>query len=296
MSGGSQAAWHSLLASMKRRERIIWFTDYLKIRYIRKSDIAKVEEESLSRGHHGPDDDQDDLHARLSPLRGHFHSPIDFGQGIVTKPAHVQRRFRRRLRLMRIPADLTGKSVLDIGAWDGYFSFEFERRGAKRVLAIDTWDGEPEFQAFLLAREHLKSRVEYQRMDAHDISRESIGSFDIVFCAGVLYHLRHPLAALERIRSVTAGQLILETNSLIPACHEWVPLMTFFPGDPEAHKFHYHHGGFPTRAWLAAALQAAGFARHDFVYSPSFRYLKKFAALATNTPRRGRLIVHAFVD
>lgn len=244
----------------------------------------------------GGDSDPAALQARLSALRGHFHSPIDFGDGIVAKPAHVQRRFQRRLRLMRIPADLTGKSVLDIGAWDGYFSFEFERRGAKRVLAIDTWDGAPEFQAFLLAREHLKSRVEYRRMDAHDISREAIGTFDIVFCAGVLYHLRHPLAVLERIRGVTAERLIVETNSLIPACHEWVPLMTFFPGDQEAHKFRYHHGGFPTRAWLAAALQASGFARHEFVYTPSFRYLKKLAALATNTPRRGRLIVHAFAD
>jgi hypothetical protein len=63
------------------------------------------------------------LRARVEALRPSFHSPFDFGAGIVTKPAHVQRRFRRRLRLMQIPKDLTGKTVLDIGAWDGFFFF-----------------------------------------------------------------------------------------------------------------------------------------------------------------------------
>lgn len=240
-------------------------------------------------------DELSKLRQRVSELRGHFHSPIDFGNGIVSKPWRVQRRFRRRLRLMQIPTDLTGKSVLDIGSWDGYFAFECERRGAKRVLAIDTWDGEPEFQAFLLAREHLHSNVEYMRLDAHDISPEKIGMFDIVLCAGVFYHFRHPLLALERIRSVTQHQLIVETNSLIPAVHERIPLITFFAGDLNAHEHSWHHGGFPTRAYLASALKAAGFARCEFVYTPSFRYLKKLKAFVTNTPGRGRLIAHAFV-
>ena len=68
--------------------------------------------------------------------------PLNLG-GIETRPQwHVRRRFRRRLEFLQIPQDLTGKTVLDIGAWDGFFSFECERRGAKRVLAIDTfsWD------------------------------------------------------------------------------------------------------------------------------------------------------------
>lgn len=242
------------------------------------------------------DEGQAELRSKVLGLREHFHSPIDFGDGIVSKPWHVQRRFRRRLRLLEIPADLTGMSVLDIGAWDGYFSFEFEKRGAKRIVAIDTWDGELEFQSFLLARERLRSQIEYQRIDVHDISPERIGMFDLVFCAGVLYHLRHPLAALEKIRSVTAHQLIMETNSLIPAQHEWVPMITFFPGDIDAHKFSWHHGGFPTKAWLLAALTAAGFNRHKIVYTPSFRYFKKLRAFVTNRPGRGRLIVHAFVN
>ncbi len=239
---------------------------------------------------------------RFEDLRGHFHSPFDFGNGLVTRPPHVERRFRRRLRLLQIPADLSGKTVLDIGAWDGYFSFEFERRGAKRVLAIDSyaWTPRPEgfprgLECFLLAREFFGSKVEYQRLDVQDLSPTAVGSFDLVFCAGVLYHMRHPLLALEKIRSVTAGQLILETHQLIPAVHESAPLIRFFPGDEDAPRLK-SPGGFPTRAWVSEALETAGFGRHRFVYTPSFRWLKKAAALVTNRPQRGRLIVHAFVD
>jgi len=240
---------------------------------------------------------QDDFATRFHALKGRFHSPFDFGNGLVTRPWHVDRRFRRRLRLLRIPADLSGKSVLDIGAWDGYFSFEFERRGAARVLAIDTyaWD-HGALDCFLLAREHFNSKVEYRRMDVHDLSASDVGQFDLVFCAGVLYHMRNPLIGLERIRGVTAGQLILETHSLLPAMHEWTPLITFFPGDEDATKFTWHHGGYPTRAWVLDALKAAGFARSEVIYRPSFRWGKKLAALITDTPQRGRLIVHAFAD
>jgi tRNA (mo5U34)-methyltransferase len=240
--------------------------------------------------------DREELRKRLHDLRDRFYSPFDF-DGIVTRPAYVHRRFRRRLRLLRIPADLTGKTVLDIGAWDGFFSFEFERRGAKRVFAVDTyaWD-HGGFDCFKAAHAFFNSKVEYRRMDVHELDPQAIGTFDLVFCAGVLYHMRNPLLGLERIRSVTAGQLILETHALIPALHEWVPLMTFFPGDEDATRFKWHHGGYPTRAWLEDALRAAGFARSDVVYTPSFRWPKKLAALLTNTPQRGRMIVHAFVD
>ena len=238
-----------------------------------------------------------DLAARARELAGRFHSPFDFGEGVSTRPPRVHRRFRRRVRLLRIPQDLAGKSVLDIGAWDGYFSFEFERRGAKRVLAIDTyaWD-HGGLDCFLLAREHFKSNVEFRRMDVHDLDPDVIGRFDLVFCAGVLYHMRNPLIGLERIRSVTAGQLILETHALLPALHEWVPLITFFPGDEDATKFSWHHGGYPTRAWVLDALKAAGFSRTEVIYTPSFRWAKKLAALLTDRPQSGRLIVHAFVD
>jgi tRNA (mo5U34)-methyltransferase len=239
---------------------------------------------------------------RFQALKSHFCSPFDFGDELVTKPAHVARRFRRRLRLLQIPADLTGKTVLDIGAWDGFFSFEFERRGAKRVLAIDSFSWEEHRQwprgldCFLLAREFYKSKVEYRKLDAHEVNPEAIGTFDLVFCAGLLYHLRHPLLALEKIRSVTAGRLVLETHQLIPAVHERTPLISFFPGDETGSLGPQGQGAFATKSWIANALVAAGFARHEFIYTPSFKWLKKLQALATDKPRSGRLIVHAFAE
>lgn len=233
------------------------------------------------------------LQERARQLRHKFHSPFDFGEGVTTKPWYVKRRFARRLSLLQLP-DMTGKTVLDIGAWDGYFSFEFERRGAARVLAVDLWD-EGALQAFLLAREHFNSKVEYRRLDALELDPKLVGTFDIVFCAGLLYHLRHPLLGLERIRSVTAGQLILETASLIPAVHEWVPQITFFPGDGDPKEYSYQLGGFPTRNWVTDALRTVGFSRSEIIYTPSARYLKKLVALCSNSPGRGRLIAHAFV-
>jgi tRNA (mo5U34)-methyltransferase len=190
-----------------------------------------------------------------------WHSPIDLGHGVVTGTRSAQKRFARRLRLMQIPDDLTGKRVLDIGAWDGYFSFEFERRGA-RVLATDIWS--PDALAnFLFAREKLNSKVEYKRLDVHDLSPNAIGTFDIVFCAGVLYHLRYPLIALERIRSVTDGFFILETSALIPFMHEKFPMIGFFPGDEEACSSQKNWGiaGAATMAWIQEALYSAGFTR-----------------------------------
>ena len=119
---------------------------------------------------------------------------------------------------MGLPQDLSGRSVLDIGAWDGFFSFEAERRHAARVVACDyyawhgvgwgTGQGKAGFQ---LAREALHSHVEDVDADVTDLSAERVGRFDVVLFLGVLYHLPNPLLALERVAAVTSGLLILET-------------------------------------------------------------------------------------
>src|SRR5215813_12279415 len=107
---------------------------------------------------------------------------------------------RERIGQFPIPSDLSGKRVLDIGAWDGWFSFEMERRGAE-VVAIDCWDN-PRFHEM---RARLRSKVDYRRMNVYELSPERVGRFDIVLFFGVLYHLKHPLLALERVCSVTEG-------------------------------------------------------------------------------------------
>jgi tRNA (mo5U34)-methyltransferase len=151
-----------------------------------------------------------DLQSRVAALRW-FHR-IDLGGGVVTEGIVDT---ANRLNLLDLPASLEGLTVLDIGAWDGFFSFECERRGAARVVAADyySWHG-PGWgtkAAFQLAREALGSSVEDLDIDVMDLSPERVGTFDLVLFLGVLYHLRHPLLALERVASVTGNQLILET-------------------------------------------------------------------------------------
>jgi len=160
-------------------------------------------------------------------------------------------------------ADLTGaylggKRVLDIGAWDGWFSFEMERRGAE-VVAIDVFDN-PRFREM---RSVLGSRVEYRQMDVYELSAERVGVFDIVLFLGVLVHLRHPLLALERVCSVTRGMAAIET----------MVLGERFAGDVEAERpvmefvERDEFGGgtrcLPTLPCLLAFCRSAGFARAE---------------------------------
>jgi len=225
---------------------------------------------------------------------------------IISRPNHgasplsseglVRRRFNRRLQLVQIPDDLTGWTVLDIGAWHGFFSFECEKRGAERVVAIDryAWDrfGMDEF---LSVRERLGSRVEHRRMDVQQLDPEEIGQFDLVLLLGVLYHLRNPLAALDRIARVTKRLLICETHVLLPFVHERYPLVPFFPGDEAAEEKRYEMCAMPTMEALRQMLQSVGFSEVQTIYTPSFRYWKKLVALVTNRPQSGRGIVHARV-
>lgn len=169
----------------------------------------------------------DDLAQRAAALR--WYHTIDLGRGVVTKGIDDT---PLRLARLDLPASLAGLTVLDIGAWDGFFSFECERRGAARVVAADwySWrgDGWGTKAGFELARLALGSRVEDVEIDVMELSPERIGMFDLVLFLGVFYHLRHPLLALERIASVARETLILETVVDMVGCRR--PAMAFYPG------------------------------------------------------------------
>src|SRR5688500_12377798 len=123
-----------------------------------------------------------------------WYHTIDLGGGVVTKGVDAS---PARLIQLGLPASLAGKTVLDVGAWDGFFSFEAERRGAARVVAADhySWHGTGwgTKAGFELARAALGSRVEDLDVDVMDLSPERAGTFDVVFFLGVLYHLPNPL-------------------------------------------------------------------------------------------------------
>ncbi|MDO5370459.1 DUF1698 domain-containing protein, partial [Paracoccus sp. (in: a-proteobacteria)] len=130
--------------------------------------------------------------------------------GVRTAPQHFlgdypAEKFARFAHL--VPEDLTGKTVLDIGCNAGFYSFEMRRRGASRVLGIDS-DARYLAQARLAAELLDADGVEFRQMGVYDVAR--LGErFDLVIFMGVLYHLRHPLLALDLIREHVAGDMML---------------------------------------------------------------------------------------
>ena len=194
-----------------------------------------------------------------------FHR-INLGNGVITPGVDNS---PRRLATFKLP-DLRGKTVLDIGAWDGFFSFEAERRGASRVLATDSYVWQSKSWAtkrgFDLAKRALNSRVEEMLIDPMDFSPERVGTWDVVFFFGVLYHLRHPLLALERVASVTRGLLIVDTQLDMMFARR--PAAAFYEGTDLAND--------PTNWWapndagVRAMLRAVGFNNVRRVYNRNF--------------------------
>ena len=174
----------------------------------------------------------------------------------------------RKLLRLDLPDDLAGRTVLDVGTWDGFYAFEAERRGAARVLATDhhAWSSPGWGDAgFRCAHRALGSRVEARELEVLDHTPERVGAFDIVLFLGVLYHMRHPLLALERMASVTKERLILETH--VETLGVRRPLAAFYPGT-ELDGDHSNWWG-PNASAVEAMLRAAGFARVERVYPSS---------------------------
>jgi len=112
-----------------------------------------------------------------------------------------------------LPEDLSGARALDIGCNAGFYTFELARRGAD-VLAIDV-DAHYLRQARWAAGElGLEKRVELRQLGVYDLARLDEEPFDVVLFMGVLYHLRHPLLALDLVAEATAGTLVLQTLTL----------------------------------------------------------------------------------
>ncbi|HXP86779.1 MAG TPA: methyltransferase domain-containing protein [Bryobacteraceae bacterium] len=212
---------------------------------------------------------------RMLVETGWWHS-FELPDGRVIRGVSEIPALRERLGQFPIPQDLTGRRALDIGCWDGWFSFELERRGAE-VVAIDIWDN-PRFREMHAV---YGSRVDYRQMDVYELSPETVGTFDIVLFFGVLYHLKHPLLALEKVCSVTTGlaavdSFVLRENFDLNA----QPLLHFYEND----EFEGQTDNWvaPNLACLAAMCRTAGFARVDLckilTYSAGFACHRQFQA------------------
>jgi tRNA (mo5U34)-methyltransferase len=115
-----------------------------------------------------------------------------------------------------LPADLTGKRVLDIGTWNGCLSFECERRGAREVVALDLDASRQGFERIRAAAG--STRVHHRIGSTYRLDPREIGTFDIVLFCGVLYHLRYPLLAVDNIRRVCRGEVFIESFVIDHGC------------------------------------------------------------------------------
>ena len=221
-----------------------------------------------------------------------WHS-IDFGDGVVSDGRRTAEELAAEWAALELP-DLAGKTVLDVGAWDGYFSFEAEKHGAARVVALDhhAWSidlaGEQRYReecrasgtvpaapesvpelwrpgdlpgkaGFDTAHRALGSSVESVVGDFMGMDLDRLGTFDVVLYLGVLPHMRHPLLALERLARVTGELLVIATDALAVPGFEHHAFWEFFEtdgldGDPT-------NWWVPNRRAVAALCRTAGFAR-----------------------------------
>lgn len=266
-----------------------------------------------------------DLVARING-RQWFHT-IDLGNGLVTPglpPSEV-------LEGPEAFPAVRGRTVLDIGAWDGKYSFRAEQAGATRVVALDEyvwrtdfvkrreyWDAceatgvvpspshreffdsglTPGKEGFELVKAALDSRVEAVVGDFMTMDLAMLGTFDVVLFLGVLYHLVNPLGALERLFQLTREVAVIETEAVLVPGHPGRMLLAFYPGG-ELNGDHTNWFA-PTEAALHAMCRSAGFRRVETrVVSPMLkpplwrRGLNRLSRRLA-APVGHRIVVHAF--
>ncbi len=215
---------------------------------------------------------QEQIRAQVEELGPWFHN-LDLN-GVATAPEHFLgdypavkwRRFSTAL-----PQDLHGKSVLDIGCNAGFYSMEMKRRGATRVLGIDS-DEDYLRQARFAAKVNGFD-IEFRNLSVYDVGALS-EKFDIVIFMGVLYHLRHPLLALDLIREHAVRELLVFQSMQRGSADAgaFADDYDFWDGDafdrpefPKLHFIEHRYAGDPTNWWVPnracaeAMLRSAGF-------------------------------------
>jgi len=215
---------------------------------------------------------KDQIRQRVTELGEWFQNvKLD---GIETAPHHFLGDYpslKWRQFAHAIPADLTGKTVLDIGCNAGFYSVEMKRRGAARVLGIDT-DETYLAQARFVAEVSATS-IEFRQMSVYQLA-ELREKFDLVLFMGVLYHLRHPLLALDllyehAVDDLLVAQSLLRGSTGVPSLEKDYPFRETAvfdrPGYPVMHFVEHRYSHDPTNWWIPnracmeAMLRSAGF-------------------------------------
>jgi tRNA (mo5U34)-methyltransferase len=216
---------------------------------------------------------REQIQERIVDLGEWFHN-IDL-RGIKTAPHHFlgdYPGFKWRQFANAIPQDLTGMTVLDIGCNAGFYALEMKRRGADRVVGIDSDEGYLAQARF--AAEVCGVDLELRQMSIYEVGRLE-ERFDVVLFMGVLYHLRHPLLALDLIHEHVARDMLVFQSMLrgspdverVADDYPFSETAIFDrPGYPKLHFIENLYTGDPTNWWIPnracveAMLRSAGFA------------------------------------
>jgi tRNA (mo5U34)-methyltransferase len=222
--------------------------------------------------HGGTGISQDLIRRRIDELSPWFHN-MELG-GVRTAPDHFLFDYpaTKWARFSHaIPQDLRGKTVLDIGCNAGFYSLEMKRRGAARVVAIDSDDR-------FLAQARFAAEVRGEEIEFHKLSVYDVGAlgerFDLVLFMGVLYHLRHPLLALDLIYEHVADDMLVfqsmqrgsrRVEPLLEDYEFWEMGTFYLPSFPRMHFIEGRYANdqtnwwIPNRACAEAMLRSAGF-------------------------------------
>ena len=215
---------------------------------------------------------EDQIRQRVAELGQWFHN-LDLG-GVKTAPIHFLGDYpsvKWERFATAIPNDLTGKSVLDVGCNAGFYSIQMKRRGAERVVGIDTDDHYLD-QARFAARVN-GADIEFRKLSVYRVG-ELKEQFDLVLFMGVLYHLRHPLLALELLHEHVVGDLLV-AQSMLRGSPESIDVPPDFPfwenelfaneNFPCMYFVEKRYANDPTNWWIPnracfeAMLRSAGF-------------------------------------
>jgi tRNA (mo5U34)-methyltransferase len=215
---------------------------------------------------------RDQIRAQVEALGPWFHN-LDLN-GIPTAPQHFLGDYpsvKWQRFSAAIPRDLSGKSVLDIGCNAGFYSMEMKRRGASRVLGVDS--DEDYLKQARFAADVNDLDIEFRQLSVYDVG--ALGEkFDVVLFLGVLYHLRHPLLALDLIREHVARDLLVfqsmqrgsaNLGEFAEDYDFWDKAAFDLPEFPKMHFIEHRYAGDPTNWWVPnrpcaeAMLRSAGF-------------------------------------
>lgn len=256
-----------------------------------------------------------------------FHS-IELGSGVVTPGVPTNQALERPGAF----PEVRDRTVLDIGAWDGKYSFRAEQKGARRVVALDhyvwqvDWEKRQQYwrqceaegripdpgedarflspdqlpgrRGFDFAHRALGSAVEPVVADFMTADLSLLGTFDVVLFFGVLYHVLDPFAALRQVRALTREVAAIETAAIRVVGHRRAALFGFVAGD----ELHHDHSNWyvPTEAGLHAMCRAAGFRRVETRVGPPALLGVRGAKSRwrehrlLGTAERYRAVVHAY--